>query len=314
MSLRAILAAVAIVVAPAATAAGIHGAGATFPAPLYAEWAQAFEKATGTRVAYDAVGSAEGIARIRAGDVDFGASDVPLPPDEARAAHLVEFPIVIGGVVPVVNVPGVKAGALRLDARVIADIYLGRVRRWNDAAIATLNPGIALPRANITIVHRDDGSGSTALFTRYLAHASDEWRDRIGSGFTVAWPEGTGGNGNEGVASAVQRTRFSIGYVEFAYAKAHRLADVSLQTPDGAWTTASIDAFGAAFADARDATERPSHGWPLASASWILVREGDATARPFFAWALDHGDAAATALNYVPLPPALRDEARSALR
>jgi phosphate transport system substrate-binding protein len=313
------LAFAAVACAGLADGATIHGAGATFPAPLYAKWAEAYERATGTRVTYDAVGSAEGIARIRAGSVDFGATDVALPAEEARAAHLVEFPVVIGGVVPVVNLPGIQAATLRLDGAVLAGIYLGRVRRWNDEAIARLNPGVALPRANITIVHRGDGSGSTSIFTHYLSNVSSDWREQVGSGFTVAWPAGVGGEGNEGVASAVQRTRFAIGYVEYAYAKAHRLADVALAAADGTWTNAGVAAFGAAFADASDAmpestTRIPAHGWPMSAMTWILIREDDSKAMPFFAWTLEHGDAEASGLDYVPLPAPMRDRLLRELR
>ena len=310
--IRALLASLLLFAWPC-SGAEIHGAGATFPAPVYLKWAEAYQSRTGIAVFYDAVGSGEGIARIRANAVDFGATDVPLAAGELAAAGLVEFPTLIGGVVPVANVPGIAPGALRLTGALLADIYLGRVRKWNDPAIAALNPGIALPAANITVVHRADASGSTFLWTRYLAAASSAWQDGVGSGLVVAWPAGTGGNGNEGVASYVHRTRFALGYVEYAYAKAHRLGDISLRNREGRFVRAGIDAFRAAAAsfDA-DATTIPidapgDASWPVTGASFILLRKDAAASIAFFDWALRDGAAAAEALDYVPLPAPVID-------
>jgi len=269
----------------------IHGAGATFPAPVYAKWAEAYKAATGISIRYDAVGSGEGIARIRNREVDFGATDVPLTGAELDAAHLEQFPGVIGGVVPVVNIAGVKPGALKLTGAVLAEIYLGHARKWNDKAIADLNPDIALPRSNITVAHRGDASGSSFLWTSYLSDASPEWKSTVGAGTHVAWPAGVAGVGNEGVASYVQRTRFSLGYVEYAYAKAHRLSDAALLDKDGNAVQASADAFRATR-------------WPITGASFILVpthADRSAAVVAFFDWALHHGQPIAESLDYVPI-------------
>jgi phosphate transport system substrate-binding protein len=306
--------------AASAGAVTLRGAGATFPAPLYERWAQAWRAFQDVDVHYEAVGSGAGIARVTRGEVDFGASDAPLARDELARAGLLQFPAVIGGVVPVVNITGVAPGQLRLDAGVLGAIYTGRVRRWDDAAIAALNPGLALPDANITAVHRAEASGTTWLFSRWLAARDAGWRDAIGSGTTLAWPAGVNdaaGAGNEGVASLVQRTRWAIGYAEYAYARRHALADAALPAGDGGIVRAGRDAFEATVAAARwrepgdldqSFVDRPSpRGWPIVGASFVLVpKNGPRTpdVLRFFRWALTEGGAAAADLDYVALPPA----------
>jgi len=305
-------------IARAHAGAEIHGAGATFPAPVYAAWAEAYRREAGVVVRYDAVGSGKGIELIRARAVDFGASDVPLSPEDLEASGLIEFPAVIGGVVPVINIHGIAPGQLRLDGEVLAAIFLGRITRWNEDAIVALNPGLALPRSRITVVHRSDASGTSFLFTDYLSRVDSEWKGQVGHGTTVAWPVGVGGTGNEGVASYVQRTRSSIGYVEFAYAKSHRLSDVSLPDSANAYIRADADTFAAALAPAARARMDDSasllvptgRGWPITGATFILVPL--ATRDPeirrdvagFFAWSLGNGQALARELNYVPIPDA----------
>jgi phosphate transport system substrate-binding protein len=322
---RALLALPLAAAIPSVRAAGdaaapLRGAGATFPAPLYQRWAEAYRANRGTPVQYEAVGSGQGIARVERGEVDFGATDAPLSREALARAGLLQFPVVIGGVVPVINVAGIAPGRLRLDAGVLSGIYRGRIKRWNDAAIAALNPGLALPEANITAVHRADASGTTFLWSRWLAARDADWRAAPGSGTTLAWPTGVNdaaGIGNEEVASLVQRTRWSIGYVEYAYARRHRLADAMLPTGDGAFVRATHANFEAAIAGARwrDAIDLEQsfadhpvpHGWPIVGASFVLVpREGTRTGDVlrFFRWALAEGGDAATDLDYVALPAA----------
>ena len=307
----------ALLTTGAGAADELHGAGATFPAPVYASWADAWAPRCGCTLRYDAVGSGSGVERVEAGSVDFGATDAPLPPAELQRAHLRQFPAVIGAVVPVVNIAGIAPGRLALDAATLSAIYRGRIRRWDDAAIARLNPGLALPGANITVVHREEPSGTTFLWSRYLAEGDAAWRTELGSGTTLAWPQGIGGRGNEGVASLVRRTRWAIGYVEYAYARRHGLADVALPAHDGPLVRAGRDSFEAAVAAARwDApadlaqglTNEPgARSWPIVGASFVLVPEHAARAAralAFFRWALESGAAQASALDYVPLPAA----------
>ena len=292
----------------------LHGAGATFPAPVYAAWADAYARGAGAAVRYDPIGSGLGQALVMQGQVDFGATDAPLPPDRLATAGLRQFPVVIGAVVPVVNIAGVAPGRLVLDAPVLSAIYRGRIVNWRDRAIAALNPGLALPDARITVVHRADASGTTWLWSRWLAESDPAWHDEIGVGTTLAWPVGTEGLGNEGVASLVRRTRAAIGYVAFAYAREHHLSDVALPSHDGPVVRASRPAFEAAVAAARwhtvadlsgGLTNEPGpRSWPIVGASYVLVRR-DADARrvdAFFAWALDSGAEIANALGYVALP------------
>jgi phosphate transport system substrate-binding protein len=308
-----------VVVEPISTAwtvEQIHGAGATLPAPVYAAWAAAYQQLHGLQITYDAVGSGEGIERIRRHEVDFGASDVPLSMEDLASAALIQFPVVVGGVVPVINIRGIKPGQLRLTGAVLADIYLGRIRKWNDAAIAALNPNLTLPNTNITVVHRDDASGSSLLWTDYLSRSSPSWRSTVGASLTPKWPTGTGGTGNEGVASYVQRTRFAIGYVEYIYARRHRLSDVALRNRSGQFVQAGLSAFDAAAAatdwSATGLRQLPidppgNASWPVTGASFILLAASPALSGKtvqvlrFFEWALHDGKPLTRELDYVPV-------------
>ena len=305
----------------------LHGAGATFPAPVYEAWAEAYEHASGTPVRYDPVGSGLGIEMASKGLVDFGATDAPLPADQLAAAGLRQFPVVVGAVVPVVNIAGVAPGRLVLDAFAISAIYRGEIVNWRDPAIATLNPGLALPDARITVVHRADASGSTWLWTHWLAETDPFWQKQIGVGATIAWPVGTEGLGNEGVASLVQRTRASIGYVAYAYAREHHLSDVALPSHDGAVVRAGRAAFESALAGAHwhsvddltgSLTNGPgAHSWPIVGASYVLVRmSGGELGRvdAFFDWALTSGSGIANGLGYVALSPEVVALVRQAMR
>ncbi len=311
--------------AGARAAESLHGAGATFPAPVYEAWAQAYASASGTAVRYDAIGSGLGIELATKGQVDFGATDAPLPTDRLEAAGLRQFPVVIGAVVPVVNIAGIAPGRLQLNAAVLSAIYRGRIANWRDPAIVALNPGLALPDARITVVHRADASGSTWLWSRWLSESDAPWHDELGTGTTLAWPVGAEGLGNEGVASLVRRTRAAIGYVAFAYAREHHLSDVALPSHDGPPVRASRAAFEAAVAAAhwrtvddlaRGLTNQPGSGsWPVVGASYVLVRK-DADARrvdAFFDWALDSGKGIANGLGYVALPADMAALARQAM-
>jgi len=309
-------------VAPAAQP--IHGAGATFPAPVYAAWASAYQQASGIQVSYDAVGSGSGIERIRQHQVDFGASDAPLSVDELEKARLVQFPVVIGGVVPVINIRGIKPGELKLSGALLADIYLGRIRKWNAAPIAALNPELKLPNTNITVVHRSDPSGSSLLWTDYLSRSSSVWQADVGASLTPKWPTGIGGAGNEGVASYVQRTRFAIGYVEYVYSRKHHLSDAALRNHNGQFVQAGRDSFRAAAETAEWGaaahfqqlpTDLPGNqSWPITGASFILVEQSPERGRDtlevlrFFDWALHRGEGIALELDYVPVPATVRDQ------
>jgi phosphate transport system substrate-binding protein len=307
-------------------ALAITGAGATFPAPVYLEWAAAYEASGGARVSYAPVGSGEGIRQIREHRVDFGASDAPLTADELTAAGLMQFPAVVGGVVPVINIRGIKPGQLKLSGAVLAQIYLGKVRKWNDAAIVALNPGLTLPNTNITVVHRSDPSGSTLLWTDFLSRSSLQWRTAVGASLTPRWPTGTGGVGNEGVAAYVQRTRFALGYVEYIYGRQHNLSDVALQNRAGRFVRAGREAFRSAVAASswnftatsqQLPTDQPgTESWPVTGASFILVATSPehsvntGEVLRFFDWALRHGEPIADKLDYAPLPPSVLDSVR----
>lgn len=309
---------------PAQAAENLHGAGATFPAPLYARWAEAYNQAQGVAVDYDAVGSGAGIDMIRKGEIDFGASDDPLPPEALAASGLLQFPVVIGGVVPVINIRGIKAGELKLSGPVLAGIYLGKIRKWNEKPIAELNPALQLPDVYITVVHRSDSSGSSMLWTKYLSQVSPAWRAQVGASLTPSWPAGVSSAGNEGVASYVQHTHFSIGYVEFAYARSHKLSDVSLRNHDGRYVRAGLETFRAAAQagnwGAMAATQQlgadlpgPS-SWPITGASFILISTAPASSAralgvmKFFDWALHHGESIARDLDYEPIPRSVLDQ------
>jgi phosphate transport system substrate-binding protein len=302
----------------AAQATFIRGAGATFPFPLYAEWAAQYRQATGVAVTYEPVGSGAGVDRIERRLVDFGASDTPLGPADLQRMSLLQFPAVIGGVVPVVNVPGIKPGELRLSGPVLAEIYLGKVRKWNDPSITELNPALHLPNANITVVHRLDSSGTSFLWSEFLSRSSPAWKARVGGNNLPAWPTGVAAVGNQGVASLVQRTRLAIGYVEYIYAKEHRLIWPSLRNRAGEFVSPRKDSFSAAMAMARwqgladlgqELLDAPGAGsWPITGASFILIGttpsdlHGSLETMKFFDWAFGHGGPAAEGLDYVPMP------------
>lgn len=296
------------------------GAGASFPAPLYAKWAADYHKATGVKINYQSVGSSAGIKQIEAKTVDFGASDEPLKDEDLAAKGLVQFPTVIGGIVPVVNVKGVAAGQLKLSGQVLGDIYLGKITKWNAPEIAAINPGLALPDATITVVRRADGSGTTFGFTSYLSQVNAEWKDKVGTGKAVNWPLGTGGKGNEGVAAFVGRLPNSIGYVEYAYVKQNGLSYALLQNKAGAFVAPSQDSFKAAAAGAawdksfyQILTNQPGDAaWPIASATFILMHKSQdkpeqaRAVLQFFDWVYRTGDATAAGLDYVPMPESVK--------
>jgi phosphate transport system substrate-binding protein len=318
--LRAFASAAVLAVSAIATAAAadITGAGATFPYPIYAKWAAAYRNETGIGLNYQSIGSGGGIKQISAKTVDFGASDMPLKPEELDKSGLMQFPTVIGGDVPVINVQGVAPGQLKLSGEVLADIYLGKIKHWNDAAIARLNPGLDLPASAISVVHRSDGSGTTFIWTNYLSKVSAEWKAKVGEGTSVNWPTGVGGKGNEGVASYVQRIAGSIGYVEYAYVKQNKMAYAMVKNRDGEFVAPNARAFqaAAAGADWRAApglylilTDAPGSGaWPIAGATFILMHktqdkpENAREVLKFFSWAYSKGDALAENLDYVPMP------------
>ena len=304
-----------------AVAQQITGAGATFPAPLYAKWADAYNKATGVRVNYQSVGSGAGLRQIRGKTVDFGASDMPLTDEELAKDGLIQFPTVIGGVVPVINVAGVPTRQLRLTGPVLGDIYLGKITKWNDAAIARLNPGVKLPDAQIAVVRRADGSGTTFIFTNYLSKVNAEWKSKVGEGTAVNWPTGAGGKGNEGVAAFVQRLPNSIGYVEYAYAKQNKLTYALMQNSTGTFVAPDDDAFKAAAAGAdwkksffQILTNQPGKdAWPITGATFIMMHarqdkpQQAQAALKFFDWVYANGDKMSEDLDYVPLPPVVED-------
>jgi phosphate transport system substrate-binding protein len=301
-----------------AAASDITGAGATFPYPIYAKWADAYKAKTGIGMNYQSIGSGGGIAQIKAKTVDFGASDMPLKPEDLRAAGLMQFPAIVGGVVPVMNVEGIGPGAVKLTGAVLADIYLGNIKKWNDKSIADLNPGVKLPDEAISVVHRSDGSGTTFIWTDYLSKASPAWKSKVGSSTAVAWPEGVGGKGNEGVAAYVQRIKGSLGYVEYAYAKRNNLTYALVRNRDGQYPQPNDSAFQAAAANAdwknapmfyQILTDQPgATAWPISGASFILMRtrqDRPQNAREvlaFFDWSFRNGRKMAVELDYVPLP------------
>ena len=301
-----------------AHAANITGAGATFPYPIYAKWAEAYKQATGTGLNYQSIGSGGGIKQIKAKTVDFGATDMPLKPEDLEKEGLLQFPAIMGGVVPVVNLEGVKPGQLKLTGKVLADIYTGKITKWSAPEIAALNPGVKLPDTDITVVHRADGSGTTFVWTDYLSKVSPEFKSKVGSGTAVKWPTGVGGKGNEGVAANVQRIKGSIGYVEYAYAKKNNIAHTQIQNRDGQFVQPDDQTFAAAAAGADWAktpgmgvilTDQPGkNAWPLASASFILMHRNQADPAKgkevlkFFDWAYKSGDTMALELDYVPMP------------
>jgi len=310
-----------LVAANASWAAEITGAGATFPYPIYGKWADMYQKETGDRINYQSIGSGGGIRQIKENTVIFGASDMPLKKEELDEADLLQWPMVMGGVVPVVNLSEVKPGELKLTGPLLADIFMGKIKKWDDAAIKQLNPGVKLPSRAITVVHRSDGSGTTFNFSYYLSAVSPEWKDKIGSGTAVNWPAGVGGKGNEGVSSYVAKINGSIGYVEYAYAQENHLVHTQLRNQDGKFVQPDIKSFKAAAANADWkaapgnylilANEPGADTWPMTAATFILMHKKQENetktneakaALKFFDWAYEKGDQAAEQLNYVPMP------------
>jgi phosphate transport system substrate-binding protein len=301
-----------------AAAVEITGAGASFPYPVYAKWAEAYKANTGVSLNYQSIGSGGGINQINARTVDFGASDMPLKPAELAKGGLVQWPMIMGGVVPVVNVKGIKPGEMKLTGPVLADIYLGKIKQWNDPAITQINPNVKLPAEAIAVVHRSDGSGTTFLFTNYLSKVSKAWNDKVGYNTSVDWPVGVGGKGNEGVANFTGQTPNSIGYVEYAYALQNRLAYTLMANHDGQFVKPESKTFQSAAANADWAkaegfylilTDQPGKGsWPITGASFILLHkiqdhpERAAEALKFFTWCYASGGKMAEELDYVPMP------------
>jgi phosphate transport system substrate-binding protein len=301
-----------------AQAADITGAGATFPYPIYAKWAEAYKAKTQIGLNYQSIGSGGGIKQIKAKTVDFGASDMPLPGKELDEAGLTQFPAVMGGVVPVYNLPGVAAGAVKFSGALLADIYLGKVKKWSDPAIAKLNPGVKLPDQAITVVHRSDGSGTTFIWTNYLGKVSPEWKEKVGESTSVQWPTGIGGKGNEGVAAFVQKSVGAIGYVEYAYALQNKLTFGQMQNKAGKFVKPESASFQAAAANA-DWKSQPGFGilltdqpgdqsWPVTGATFILMYKSQEhpdraqQVLDFFAWGYKNGGKLAEQLDYVPMP------------
>jgi len=314
----ALTAAALVATSWSAFAADISGAGATFPYPVYAKWADAYKKETGIGLNYQSIGSGGGIKQIKAKTVTFGASDAPLPGKELDESGLAQFPMVMGGIVPVVNLEGIAPGELVLDGPTLANIYLGTIKKWDDAAIAKLNPGKKLPSTAIALVHRSDGSGTTFNFTYYLAEVSPDWKTKVGTNTAVQWPAGIGAKGNEGVANNVAQTKGSIGYVEYAYAKQNKLTFTKMVNKAGKTVAPTSETFQAAAANA-DWKSQPGYGvilanepgdqsWPMTAATWILIykKPTDAAAATealkFFAWSYAKGQDMAKDLDYVPMP------------
>jgi phosphate transport system substrate-binding protein len=307
--------------APFVMAQDMTGAGATFPAPIYAKWADAYNKSTGARLNYQSVGSGAGIQQIRAKTVDFGASDMPLSDEALAKDGLMQFPTVIGGVVPVVNIKGIAPGQIKLTGQLLGDIYLGKIAKWNDAALKALNPGVPLPDEAISVVRRADGSGTTFIFTNYLSKVNPEWKAKVGEGTAVNWPTGAGGKGNEGVSAFVQRLPNSIGYVEYAYAKQNKMTYTLLKNKDGNFASPDADNFKAAAAGAdwsksffQVLTDQSGKdAWPISGATFILMYKAQdkptnaANSLKFFDWAYNNGDKMADDLEYVPLPAAVKE-------
>lgn len=304
-----------------AHATDVTGAGSSFVFPVISKWATDYSKSTDTKINYQSIGSGGGIAQIKAATVDFGASDAPLKAEDLQAGGLGQFPSVIGGIVPVINVEGIETGKLELSGKVLADIFQGKITKWNDPAIVALNKGLKLPDSNITVVHRSDGSGTSFNFTNYLAKVSPEWKSAVGEGSAVQWPVGVGGKGNEGVAAYVKQIKGSIGYVEFAYAKTNNIAYAKLENAAGKSVEPSAKAFAAAaatadWASAKDfnliMTNAPgADAWPITATTWIIMykqpknAEKSAAAFDFFKWSLEKGQQQAESLDYVPLPKEL---------
>ena len=325
----AVIAASLSLMSPQANAQTITGAGATFPFPIYSKWSEAYKEKANVELNYQSIGSSGGIKQIKAATVDFGATDAPMKGDELTATGLVQFPTVLGGVVPIINVEGIRPGELQLTGEVLADIYLGTITHWNDAKIAALNPRVKLPAESITVVHRADGSGTTFIFTDYLNEVSKSWAEKMGKGAAVKWPAASsvGGKGNEGVAANVGRVKNSIGYVEYAYAKKNKMTHVKLQNRDGnlvgpddltfAAAAAGADWFSTPGMGISLVNQKGAQSWPITGATFILMYREPKNAKAsqetikFFDWAFVNGSKLATELDYVPLPKAVTDRIRS---
>ncbi len=305
----------------AAHAVDVTGAGSSFVFPVLSKWSQGFSEKTGNRINYQSIGSGGGIAQIKAGTVDFGATDAPMSTDDLQKGGLGQFPTIIGGIVPVVNVEGIEPGKLKLDGPTMAKIFMGEIKTWNDPAIAALNPGLKLPEGAITVVRRSDGSGTSYNFTNYLAKVSPEWKEKFNFGTTVNWPVGVGGKGNEGIAAYVKQIKGSIGYVEYAYALTNKMSHVQLKNAAGNFVQPDAKSFqaAAATADWKSAkdfnllmTNAPgADAWPITATTWIVMykepknEERSKVAFDFFKWSLEHGQKDAAALDYVPVPDTL---------
>jgi phosphate transport system substrate-binding protein len=303
----------------------INGGGATFPAPLYSKWAESYSKSTGIRINYQSVGSGAGIRMIEARTVTFGASDMPLTDERLAALGAFQFPTVIGGVVPVINLKGIEPGSMRLTGTVMADIFLGKIKKWNDPVIATLNPTLKLPDQDIMVVRRADGSGTTFIWTNYLSKVSPEFKSTIGEGTAVNWKVGAGGKGNEGVAAMVRQLPGSLGYVEYAYVKQTKMNWVNVQNAAGTWVTPTEDTFKAAAANADWnrtyfqilTDQKGKDAWPITGATFILVHvkpekpEDVKSALTFFDWSFTNGDKMADELDYVALPTSVKNKIRA---
>ncbi|RLB71537.1 MAG: phosphate ABC transporter substrate-binding protein PstS [Deltaproteobacteria bacterium] len=303
----------------------LNGAGASFPYPVYSGWAFQYQQATGIKINYQSIGSGGGVRQISNRTVDFGASDAPVTPEKLAEKKLLQFPAIIGGVVPIINIKGIDSAQLKLTGDVMARVFLGKITTWSDPEIVELNPSLKLPDAKITVIHRSDGSGTTAIFTSYLSEVSKEWEKITGAGKSVNWPVGIGGKGNEGVTNYVKRVKNSIGYVEFAYAKQNKLADITLQNHEGKYVNASFESFEAAAAFAKWEQDKGYYlwlvnapgedSWPIAGASFILLAKEKTASNQqtikFYDWAFDNGDEMAIKLVYVPLPQNLKDDIRS---
>ncbi len=316
-----------ILFAAGAIAGEITGAGSTFAAPIYTKWADAYQKATSNKVNYQGIGSSGGIKQIQAKTVDFAGSDAPLTDEELAKQGLFQFPTVVGGIVPVVNVPGVKAGELVLSGPVLGDIYLGKIKKWNDPASAKLNPKVKLPDTDIAVVRRADGSGTSFVFTNYLSKVNAEWKSKVGEGTTVNWPTGTGGKGNDGVAAFVQRLPGAIGYVESAYATQNKLTYTALTNADGKTVEPTTETFAAAAAKAEWSktfyqiltNEKGDKSWPIVAATFVLVHQKadagkeaqGADVLKFFDWSFKNGEKTAKELDYIPLPEAVLKQIRA---
>ena len=325
----AVIAASVYLMSPQANAQTITGAGATFPFPIYSKWSEAYKEKTNVELNYQSIGSSGGIKQIKAATVDFGATDAPMKGEELTATGLVQFPTVLGGVVPILNVEGIRPGELQLTGEVLAKIFIGQITQWNDAQIQSLNVKLKLPAENITVVHRADGSGTTFIFTDYLTEVSTAWKEQVGKGAAVKWPavSSVGGKGNEGVAANVGRIQNSIGYVEYAYAKKNKMTHAKLQNRDGKYVDPDDLTFSAAAAGA-DWFATPGMGislvnqkgaqtWPITGATFILMYREPKNAKnsqeiiKFFDWAFVNGGKMAADLDYVPLPKLVTDRIRS---